>query len=73
MPRIVWFILAVVLFFLATFGFMNAVYWVIIGSDVEYGIGFIAGTFFLPLLLYYTTYKSWTKARATDKQTEKKE
>ena len=43
--KLMWMILAVLLFIFATYGFMNVVYWVIIGHDVEYGIGFIAGTF----------------------------
>lgn len=73
MHRLVWLSLTVILVFFGTYGFMNAVYWVIIGHDVEYGVGFIAGTFVFPLILYYAAYKSWTKTRAADKQKEKKE
>lgn len=67
MSKFLWFTVAVVLFCFATYGLMNAVYWVIIGHDVEYGIGFIAGTFAIPLLLFYLTYVSWKKAGTTVK------
>jgi len=53
----------------ATLGLVNMVYAVMIGYPVGYGIGGIVGSF----IFYYAAYKSWTKARAADKQTEKKE
>lgn len=71
MPRLVWLILTGILYFFATLGLMNSVYWIIIGSDVEHP-GLVAGTFIFPLLLYCTAYLSWTKARATVKQREKR-
>lgn len=67
--RLVWSILAVVLTLGATLGLVNMIYAMVIGYPVGYGIGGIVGSF----LFYYVAYKSWKKAGATVKQTEKKE
>ena len=73
MPKLVWFILAVVLTLGATLGLINGIYGLLIGFYGEYGLEFIDGTFFWIMVAYYVAYKSWKKAGVADKQTEKKE
>jgi len=65
LPRLVWLILTGILCFFATYGLMNAVYWVIIGHDMEHPIAAIIGTSLVPLLLYYLAYRAWKKAGST--------
>ena len=62
MHKLGWFIIAGILGFFATLGLMNAVYWIIIGHDVEHPF-LIAGTFVIPIILYFLAYASWEKAR----------
>ena len=71
MPRLLGFVLAIVMCLVATLGLISGIYGLLTGSYMRYGLEFIVGTFFGILVFYYAAYKSWTKDGATDKQKER--
>jgi len=70
--RLGWFFVTVLLCLVATYSLMFIVHSIIILRDAGYEIEPTYATFVFPLMLYYGAYRLWKKARAADKQTEKK-